>query len=40
LLEKKLDPLLIEGYRSSMKLSEGFTREFKDFWGLPNDFAF
>jgi len=40
LLEKKLDPLLIEGYRSSMKLSEGFTRDFKDFWALPNDFAF
>jgi len=32
--------LLIEGYRSSMKLSEGFTRDFKDFWALPNDFAF
>jgi acetone carboxylase alpha subunit len=40
LLEKKLDPLLQEAYRSSMKLSEGFTRDYKDFWALPNDFAF
>jgi acetone carboxylase alpha subunit len=40
LLEKKLDPLLQEAYRSSMKLSEGFTRDYKDFWALPSDFAF
>jgi acetone carboxylase, alpha subunit len=40
LVDKQLDPLLIEMYRSSMKLSIGFTREYKDFWGLPNDFTF
>ena len=40
IVEKRLDPLLIEMYRSSMKLSEGFTREYKDFWGLPGDFTF
>ena len=40
LVDKQLDPLLIEMYHSSMKLSEGFTREYKDFWGLPNDFTF
>jgi acetone carboxylase alpha subunit len=40
LLGKDLDPLLTEMYSSSMKLSEDFTREFKDFWGLPNDFTF
>ncbi len=39
LLDKDLDPLLVEMYQSSMKLSENFTREFKDFWGLPNDFS-
>jgi len=39
LLKKDMDPLLLEMYRSSMKLSQNFTREFKDFWGLPNDFA-
>ncbi len=40
ILDKKLDPMLQEAYRSSMKLSEGFTRDYKDFWALPNDFAF
>jgi acetone carboxylase alpha subunit len=40
LIDKELDPLLAEMYSSSMKLSENFTREFKDFWGLPNDFTF
>jgi hypothetical protein len=39
LLKKDIDPLLLEMYRSSMKLSQNFTREFKDFWGLSNDFA-
>jgi acetone carboxylase, alpha subunit len=39
LLKKDIDPLLLEMYRSSMKLSQNFTREFKDFWALPNDFA-
>jgi acetone carboxylase alpha subunit len=39
LLDKDLDPLLVEMYQSSMKLSENFTREFKDFWGLPDDFS-
>jgi acetone carboxylase, alpha subunit len=37
---KQFDPLLVEMYRSSMKMSEKFTREYKDFWGLPNEFAF
>ena len=39
LMDKTLDPLLLEMYHSSMKLSQGFTREFKDFWVLPQDFA-
>jgi len=39
LLKKDIDPLLLEMYRSSMKLSQNFTREFKNFWGLSNDFA-
>lgn len=39
LMDKELDPLLLEMYHSSMKMSEGFTREFKDFWALPDDFA-
>jgi len=39
LLNKDMDPLLIEMYQSSMKLSENFTREFKDFWALPDDLS-
>jgi len=39
-LEKDLDPLLTEMYQSSMKLSEVFTQEFKDFWTLSEDFNF
>jgi len=39
ILDKDLDPLLLEMYQSSMKLSEGFTREFKDFWDLPDEFT-
>jgi acetone carboxylase, alpha subunit len=40
ILDKKLDPMLREAYQSSMKLSQGFTRDYKDFWALPDDFAF
>jgi acetone carboxylase alpha subunit len=40
LQEKELHPLLTEMYQSSMKMSEGFTREYKDFWALPEDFGF
>ena len=39
LLDKDIDPLLIEMYQSSMKLSESFTQEFKDFWAMPDDFS-
>lgn len=36
-VEKDLDPLLTEMYQSSMKLSESFTQEFKDFWALSEE---
>ena len=39
LLTKDIDPLLIEMYQSSMKLSKNFTQEFKDFWAMPDDFS-
>lgn len=38
-LERDLDPMLIEMYQSSMKMSPGFTQEFRDFWALPEDFG-
>ena len=38
LADKDIDPLLTEMYQSSMKMSENFTREFKDFWAMPDDF--
>ncbi|MCX6000117.1 MAG: hydantoinase B/oxoprolinase family protein [Chloroflexi bacterium] len=38
-LRKEMDPLLLEMYRSSMKMSTNFAREYREFWGLPNDFA-
>lgn len=40
LQNKDIDPLLLEMYQSSMKLSEGFTQEFKDFWALPDELVF
>jgi acetone carboxylase alpha subunit len=36
---REMHPLLLEMYQSSMKMSQRFTREFKDFWALPEDFA-
>jgi len=38
-LDKSLDPMLIEMYQSSMKMSPKFAREYKDFWALPEDFS-
>lgn len=40
LLKKDLDPLLIEMYQSSMKLSPNFTQAYREFWGLPEGFGF
>jgi N-methylhydantoinase B/oxoprolinase/acetone carboxylase alpha subunit len=39
LMAKAIDPLLLEMYQSSMKMSQAFTREFKEFWALPEDFT-
>jgi N-methylhydantoinase B/oxoprolinase/acetone carboxylase alpha subunit len=39
LMAKDLDGKLGEMYQSSMKLSQDFAREFRDFWALPDDFA-
>jgi len=39
LMDRALDPLLLEMYQSSMKMSQAFTREFREFWALPNDFT-
>ena len=37
-MDRKMDGQLLEMYQSSMRLSASFTREFKDFWALPDDF--
>jgi hypothetical protein len=33
-----MDDKILEMYQSSMRLSEAFTREFKDFWALHDEF--
>ncbi len=37
---KAIHPLLAEMYQSSMKLSDRFSRDFREFWGLPEDANF
>ncbi len=32
-------PEVAKMYRSAMKLSARFSRDFKEFWGLASDFA-
>jgi len=36
---RNVDGKILEMYQSSMKLSEAFTQEYKDFWALPDDFS-
>jgi hypothetical protein len=38
LIDRDMDDKILEMYQSSMRLSEAFTREFNDFWALPDDF--
>ncbi len=38
IMERDLNPLIVEMYHSSMKVSEAFAQEFRDFWALPDDF--
>ena len=38
LMDRDMDDKILEMYQSSMRLSEAFTQEFKDFWALPDDF--
>jgi acetone carboxylase alpha subunit len=37
-VDRKLDDQIVEMYQSSMRLSESFTQEYKDFWALPDDY--
>jgi acetone carboxylase alpha subunit len=37
-VDRKLDHQIVEMYQSSMRLSESFTQEYKDFWALPDDY--
>lgn len=37
-VDRRWDSQITEMYQSSMRLSESFTQEFKDFWALPEDF--
>jgi hypothetical protein len=39
-MEHNIDAQLLEMYGSSAKLSPSFAQEFKDFWALPDDYAF
>ena len=39
-LKKKMDPMLLEMYHSSAKNGPRFAAEYRDFWGLPQDFTF
>lgn len=39
LMARELDDKLVEMYQSSMKMSQAFAQEFRDFWALPDDFA-
>jgi hypothetical protein len=36
---RDMDPLILEMYQSSMRMSEPFAKEYKDFWALPDDFV-
>lgn len=38
-MARNVDSKILEMYQSSMKLSEAFTQEYKDFWALPDDFS-
>jgi hypothetical protein len=40
LMEKDFDGKLVEMYQNSMKMSQPFTREFREFWDLPEEFSF
>jgi hypothetical protein len=40
LMEKDLDGKLVEMYQNSMKMSQPFAREFKEFWNLAEEFNF
>ena len=39
IFDRDLDPKIIETYRSSIKMSQPFAQEFRDFWALPEDFS-
>lgn len=38
-IKRNMNDKIIEMYQSSMRLSENFTQEYKDFWSLPDDFV-
>jgi len=40
ILNKEFAPEVIEMYRECMGLSQKFAKEFREFWKLPEDFAF
>lgn len=40
LMKKDLDVKLVEMYQNSMKMSQPFTREFREFWAFPEEFSF
>ncbi len=39
IISRDMHPLLLEMYESSMKMSQSFAEEYRDFWSLPDDFA-
>ena len=36
---RDMHPMILEMYQSSMKMSEAFAKEYRDFWALPDDFV-
>lgn len=39
LLKRELHPMVLECYASSLRLGERWSREFREFWALPDDFT-
>ena len=37
--DRNMDSKIVEMYQSSMKMSESFSQEYKDFWALPDDWT-
>jgi acetone carboxylase alpha subunit len=39
-LKRSFSPVVVEMYKGTMSLSDKFSRRFREFWDLPEDFVF